>query len=209
MRILFNVAFFIYVSLFSYTFGTYLDVTVAQIDAMTHLATINGSYIDLIERDMGTLKKERTLLASSEYALVSLFIHTNKDLRVPSSMVDPMVRAVLDASKSYSLSPAIILAVIDTESTFIPWAVSAAGCIGLMQLNPAVWELSETEDYYDIHTNIMEGTRILKYYINKFGLDHGISAYNMGSGNTNRGIINSEYVSKVKIASEKYRALIS
>lgn len=194
---------------FGYTFGTYYEGITAQKDALSHLASTNASYIETIEHDIVTLREERALLASSEYALISLFIQTSKDSRVPSSMVDSMVRAVLAASEVHDMPPAVILGVIDTESSFVPWAVSTADCIGLMQLNPAVWELDETEDYYDIHTNIMEGTRILRFYIDRFGVDHGISSYNMGSGNTYRGIFNSDYVNKVKIATEKYNALIS
>lgn len=63
--------------------------------------------------------------------------------------------------------PQLVLAVIDVESAFDPFAVSSAGAVGLMQVMP-FWprELGLTRrDLLDVEMNIRMGTSILAYYL--------------------------------------------
>lgn len=63
--------------------------------------------------------------------------------------------------------PQLVLAVIDVESAFDPFAVSSAGAVGLMQVMP-FWprELGLTRrDLLDVELNIRMGTSILAYYL--------------------------------------------
>lgn len=62
------------------------------------------------------------------------------------------------------LPPEMVLAVIDVESAFNPYAVSTAGAQGLMQVMP-FWkaELGDRR-LIDIQDNILMGVTILKYY---------------------------------------------
>lgn len=65
--------------------------------------------------------------------------------------------------------PQLVLAVIDVESAFDPFAVSYAGAIGLMQVMP-FWpsELGlQTRDLIDVELNIRMGTSILAYYLER------------------------------------------
>ena len=60
----------------------------------------------------------------------------------------------------------MVLAVIDIESAFDPYAVSSAGAQGLMQVMP-FWldEIGHPGDrLVDIQTNLSMGCTILKYY---------------------------------------------
>jgi len=62
-----------------------------------------------------------------------------------------------------------VLAVIDVESAFDPFAVSSAGAVGLMQVMP-FWpnELGlSTRDLIDVELNIRMGTSILAYYLDR------------------------------------------
>jgi soluble lytic murein transglycosylase-like protein len=64
------------------------------------------------------------------------------------------------------LPPEMVLAVIDIESAFDPYAVSVAGAQGLMQVMP-FWldEIGLPGDrLVDIQTNLRMGCTILKYY---------------------------------------------
>ena len=64
------------------------------------------------------------------------------------------------------LPPEMVLAVIDIESAFDPYAVSSAGAQGLMQVMP-FWldEIGRPGDrLVDIQTNLRMGCTILKYY---------------------------------------------
>ncbi|MGH8135965.1 MAG: lytic transglycosylase domain-containing protein [Steroidobacteraceae bacterium] len=63
--------------------------------------------------------------------------------------------------------PQLVLAVIDVESSFDPFAVSSAGAVGMMQVMP-FWpqELGlTTRDLLDVEMNIRMGTSILAYYL--------------------------------------------
>ena len=63
--------------------------------------------------------------------------------------------------------PQLVLAVIDVESSFDPFAVSPAGAVGMMQVMP-FWpqELGlTTRDLLDVEMNIRMGTSILAYYL--------------------------------------------
>jgi len=80
---------------------------------------------------------------------------------------------IIEAEKAYpNISYDIILAVMELESTFKYTAKSNKDCIGLMQVNPAVWtdELIKAEiitkkgDLYDPTKNILAGTYILNTY---------------------------------------------
>jgi soluble lytic murein transglycosylase-like protein len=61
--------------------------------------------------------------------------------------------------------PEMVLAVIDVESAFNPYAVSTAGAQGLMQVMP-FWkaELGKRR-LIDVQDNILMGVTILKYYL--------------------------------------------
>ena len=63
--------------------------------------------------------------------------------------------------------PQLVLAVIDVESSFNPFAVSSAGAVGMMQVMP-FWprELGlTTRDLLDVEMNIRMGSSILAYYL--------------------------------------------
>ena len=63
--------------------------------------------------------------------------------------------------------PQLVLAVIDVESSFDPFAVSSAGAVGLMQVMP-FWprELGlSTRDLLNVELNVRMGTSILAYYL--------------------------------------------
>ncbi len=65
------------------------------------------------------------------------------------------------------LAPELVLAVIEVESRFDPYAISRSGAQGLMQVMP-FWlnEIGHPEDnLIDIDTNLRMGCTILKYYM--------------------------------------------
>ncbi len=80
------------------------------------------------------------------------------------------------------LPPELVLAVIEVESRFDPFAISSAGALGLMQVMP-FWlkEIGRPEDnLFDIHTNLRMGCTILRYYMDKSkgNLTHALARYN-------------------------------
>ena len=87
--------------------------------------------------------------------------------------IDLYSSSIITASKRYSLPIELIKAVITTESNWYSKAKGKANCIGLMQIR------NGSNDY---HRNIMNGTGILKHYLNKCKNDtaKALTAYNMG-----------------------------
>ncbi|MDH5446055.1 MAG: lytic transglycosylase domain-containing protein [Gammaproteobacteria bacterium] len=95
------------------------------------------------------------------------------------------------------LHPELVLAVIDVESNFNPFAISHAGAMGLMQVMP-FWlkEIGRPGDnLFRIHTNLRMGCTILKYYLDKEkgNLTRALMRYNgsLGSYRYTRKVFNA------------------
>jgi hypothetical protein len=78
-------------------------------------------------------------------------------------------------------NPVQVALVIEQESHFNPFAVSWAGCIGLMQINPFYHGENAT---FDIARNIQYGAKYLEEQYINFGQDWDLAraAYNAGPG---------------------------
>lgn len=85
-------------------------------------------------------------------------------------------------SRAHRLHPALIRAVIKTESDFDPQAVSRAGAIGLMQLMPQTAVRLDVRDSYNPDQNIGGGTKYLRQLLDRFNgnLPLALAAYNAG-----------------------------
>ena len=105
-----------------------------------------------------------------------------------------------DSVKTYSeefcVAPALVLAVINTESGFNRFAVSNRGAIGLMQIMPSTAKMIAQDlgienftesELYNAETNIRFGCYYISYLQNKFiSTDEVLFAYNAGEGNLQR-----------------------
>ena len=84
------------------------------------------------------------------------------------------------------LRPRVVLAVIEVESAFNPYAISPRGALGLMQVMP-FWtkRLGEpTANLFRIRTNLRMGCHILRHYLNRHRGDlfTALAAYNGSNG---------------------------
>ena len=89
---------------------------------------------------------------------------------------------ILRAAAAYGLDPALIAAVIKSESAFDAHAVSWAGAQGLMQLMPGTARDMGCADPFDPVQNIMAGSRYLRLMLDDFGGDLALAlaSYNCG-----------------------------
>lgn len=115
-----------------------------------------------------------------------------RDLRLGDDL-DAAARRILHAvhceARKHTMlrdRPQLVLAVIDVESAFDPFAVSYAGAVGLMQVMP-FWPSQlglQTRDLIDVEMNIRMGTSILAYYLERERGDYrrALARYNGSLG---------------------------
>jgi len=110
----------------------------------------------------------------------SIFAETSDVLagEIPASL-----KSLVDAiSLNHGVDPALVRAVIKTESNFNRWAVSNKGARGLMQLIPETGSRYGVRDFFDPQQNVEGGVQYLKFLLEKFNgnLDLSLAAYNAG-----------------------------
>lgn len=91
--------------------------------------------------------------------------------------------------KEKSLCPELVIAIVETESAGDACALSSAGCMGLMQLNPRFFK----GNLFDYRENIDLGTDYLIELFEKYGdLPVVLTAYNCGEfSKTTQNAINT------------------
>ncbi|VUD51326.1 Membrane-bound lytic murein transglycosylase C [Thalassocella blandensis] len=80
-----------------------------------------------------------------------------------------ILKEVHHAATNANVSPEFVLAVIQIESMFDPYAVSSAGALGMMQVMP-FWKKEigrESDNLIDVRTNLKYGCTILKHYLDR------------------------------------------
>jgi soluble lytic murein transglycosylase-like protein len=101
----------------------------------------------------------------------------------PVAAAPNSIEALADSiSANHGVDPALVRAVIRTESNFNRFAVSNKGALGLMQLIPSTGRRFGVRDFFDPQQNIDGGVRYLKFLLEKFNgnLDLSLAAYNAG-----------------------------
>ena len=91
-------------------------------------------------------------------------------------------RAIAWYAKKHRLDPALLRAIIKTESDFRQHAVSHKGAVGLMQLTPATAARLRVSDAHDSIQNIRGGAKQLRHLLNLYqgDLPLALAAYNAG-----------------------------
>jgi soluble lytic murein transglycosylase len=99
-------------------------------------------------------------------------------------------------ARNYHLDPALLAAVIETESKFQANARSSSGAIGLMQILPSTahgiavhtgGSSFRTEDLYDPEINVRYGAWYLRHLLDKYEDERmALAAYNAGQDNVDR-----------------------
>jgi soluble lytic murein transglycosylase-like protein len=99
--------------------------------------------------------------------------------------IDEMIREV---SERYRVDPALVRAVIETESNWNTTAVSSKGALGLMQLVPGTAQQLGVNNAFDPKQNLDGGVRYLHGLLQRYNgdLDKALAAYNAGPGAVDR-----------------------
>lgn len=97
-------------------------------------------------------------------------------------------------SAEYGVEPELVYAVIKTESSFNPDAVSDADAVGLTQITPETFDWIKTKlgeedenlSLFNPETSIKYGAFFLGYLLDEFGnTDTALAAYHAGRGRVN------------------------
>ncbi len=101
---------------------------------------------------------------------------------------DGVEKLVKEAAERHNVDPALVRAVIETESNWNPYAVSRKGAGGLMQLIPTTAERYGANDVFNPRQNIDAGVSHLKWLLERYNgnLDLALAAYNAGAGAVDR-----------------------
>lgn len=111
----------------------------------------------------------------------------------------PYAELINAAGKRYNVSPELIAAVIQAESSFEPKALSKAGAYGLMQVIPSTWQMVNrqalicsgrhkgecgSDCYYNPELNINIGACYLSQLLRRYESTRelAVAAYNAGPG---------------------------
>ncbi len=128
---------------------------------------------------------------------------------------------IQQAARRFRLDPALLTAVVKTESDFDPLALSSAGAQGLMQLMPATASDLDVLNPYDPYENIQAGARHLRSLVDLFKGDLilALAAYHAGAERVISAVVaglpfppiatTRNYVARVLREYEAYRNDIS
>jgi soluble lytic murein transglycosylase-like protein len=114
---------------------------------------------------------------------------------------------IANAAAKYNVPPQIAMEVAVQESGLNPNAVSSAGAIGVMQLEPATAAQLGVTDPYDAQQNINGGVQYLSQLYNQYGSwDLALAAYNAGPGAVNSAVASSgdDWLSALPTETQNY-----
>ena len=100
---------------------------------------------------------------------------TRSSQRMYPRLSREIVQSAIKYSDKYDLSPILVLAVVEAESQFYPFALSKKSAKGLMQINPEANQrllvqegiFKEASDIFDPERNIEAGCFLLRKFINE------------------------------------------
>jgi hypothetical protein len=101
---------------------------------------------------------------------------------------DGVEKLVKEAAERHHVDPALVRAVIETESNWNPAARSRKGALGLMQLIPTTAIRFGVNDAFNPQQNVDAGVHYLRILLERYNgnLDLALAAYNAGEGAVDR-----------------------
>jgi soluble lytic murein transglycosylase-like protein len=131
---------------------------------------------------LGALKPRATIYMPAESFL------TGRERPAVSIDRDGAEKLVREAADRHHVDPALVRAVIETESNWNPRAYSHKGAGGLMQLIPTTAQRYGAYDLFNPQQNIDAGVKHLKWLLERYNgnLDLALAAYNAGEGAVDR-----------------------
>lgn len=142
----------------------------SYVDASGKIVYVNGD---------SPVRRRGSTISSATVSARFLDASYGKPAATPPDRLD---RIVSEAAARHDLDPALVKAVISTESGWNPQAVSRKGAVGLMQLIPATAQRYGANNPFDPAQNIEAGTTYLRSLLDRYDgdLTKSLAAYNAG-----------------------------
>lgn len=146
---------------------------------------ITSTSIALTCVSCASVSEQKSARYHSDHARYAGFIAPKYGASVRHNAFDALIRS---AAKRHGVDPALIKAIVHTESSFNPRAQSHAGAQGLMQLMPATADRFKVNNAYDPAANIEGGTKYLAWLLRRFdnNIEYALAGYNAGEGNVDK-----------------------
>lgn len=144
---------------------------------------VNAEPFNVVKTNtLNTPKAPRSIYLSGEIAFMG------KDRPAMSLDRDGAEKIVREAAERHHVDPALVRAVIETESNWNPAARSHKGALGLMQLIPTTATRFGVNDAFNPQQNVDAGVHYLKTLLERYNgnLDLALAAYNAGEGAVDR-----------------------
>ena len=134
--------------------------------AFLNQRNINRGTLQTLNRQVAEMN---TLVARYRNGMEKIDFYDFKEniLRMRSPVFSNIVETVFRKSREFHFNPYLVMALIQVESGFDPYAVSKSGAYGLMQVNYPVWknELNiDSRKIFKVEYNIELGLKILSRY---------------------------------------------
>ena len=125
--------------------------------------------------------------------------------------ISSIIAAINDASKQFELPKEVLVGLVATESSFDPKAVSSKKCVGLTQINVAVWYstlkeegiVKNKKELLHPAKNIKAGAHILRFYLDE-GKRKGVKTPMLYALNHYNGTNDGTYFMHVKEKMEEF-----
>jgi soluble lytic murein transglycosylase-like protein len=92
-----------------------------------------------------------------------------------------LAESIVTSARKHGLNPRLLASIVVVESRGNPFAISGQDAVGIMQIHLPTWGSTadrENINLLKIEDNIDFGARILKDYVQRFGVSEGIRRYN-------------------------------
>ena len=92
-----------------------------------------------------------------------------------------LAESIVTSARKHGLNPRLLASIVVVESRGNPFAISGQDAVGIMQIHLPTWGATadrENINLLKIEDNIDFGARILKDYVQRFGVSEGIRRYN-------------------------------
>ncbi len=150
--------------------------------SMFYLFRISSELSDFNKKNLNDAVKIRAMALQQKTAVARQDINTPL-ITKEDRKTDRYNHYIFKSSEQYQVDPYLIKAIIMTESSYNPKAVSYRGAKGLMQLMPATARELGVSDCFNPEDNIDGGVKYISILLDRFDgkIDLALAAYHAGS----------------------------